>query len=170
MSDLGQKFMQTNKSVIKYQNDEIYRFYNIRECGNFKLRFSFIATNSKRRQAIVICFNKCQGKYSVNGDFFNKIPKGTFANIGFWEDTAPQSFEIEFCTCSDKLILCNGSDLIGDKSICRMQYENCAMKIEKVSQNKMRFFCNDYDSNNFDDLIFEMEIIKGQNLPAKLGA
>lgn len=153
-------FEENSSSTIQYQGKTVYRFYNIEDSGSFILKFSNIKRASKNFQAILILFNDCRGKIIIDGKE-NGFPKGAFSKLIFWEDLSPNSFEISFILESGNIIICNGSDPLGTKEICHYLTKNCAMHIEEYAENKLKFFCNDHEyDDDFDDLIFDMEIIK----------
>ena len=57
------------------------------------------------------------------------------------------------------ICICNGSDLLGTKKVWRSLCEGCAMIIENISENHLRFYCNDHENDDdFNDLIFDLEI------------
>lgn len=88
-------------------------------------------------------------------------PKTRFPKVNYWFDTAPKEIEIKLLLEKGHILLCNGSDPIGDKQFCHSLGFGCAMYIEKISDNKYRFHCNDHENDDdFDDLVFEMEIAK----------
>ena len=77
------------------------------------------------------------------------------------EKYAPKQFEIRVILHNGRFIICNGSDLLGDESIWRSLYGGCAMIIEEIGENHYRFYCNDHEiDDDFDDFVFEMEIIE----------
>ena len=153
-------FEENNSPIIQYQGKTIHRFCNIENSGSFTLKFSNIKRASKNFQAILILFNDCKGKMFIGGQE-KELPKGIFPKLLFWEDLSPNSFEISFILESGNIIICNGSDPLGTKERCHYLTKNCAMFIEECAENKLKFFCNDHEyDDDFDDLIFDMEIIK----------
>lgn len=88
-----------------------------------------------------------------------KIPKNRFPKLNFWYDITPKQFDVEFVVEDGSLTICNGSDPIGTKQFNHTLVFECAMIIEKLGEDKFRFHCNDHENDDFDDLIFEMEII-----------
>lgn len=127
--------------------------------GTYILRFSFISSASKYNQAIIFHLISFDGKLFYNGDELEK-PKNSFPQLIFSEKFTSNIFEIKIVLNDGDLCICNGSDLLGNGQIWRSLYGGCAMIIEKTGKDSYRFYCNDYENDDdFDDLIFDMEII-----------
>ena len=154
------EFQKEMSLEIIYKGQKINRCFNLYKKGKYKLKFTFIKTNSQFIQAIKIFLDDFKGNLIFNG---NKIiiPKKKFPQLNFFEDTAPKEFIVEVDLEDGHLSICNGSDPLGTKQFCHSLVFGCAMIIEHFEHNKYRFICNDHeDDEDFDDLIFEMEIIE----------
>ena len=154
------EFQKEMSLEIIYKGQKINRCFNLYKKGKYKLKFTFIKTNSQFIQAIKIFLDDFKGNLIFNG---NKIiiPKKKFPQLNFFEDTASKEFILEVDLEDGHLTICNGSDSIGTKQFCHSLVFGCAMIIEHPEHNRYRFICNDHeDDEDFDDLIFEMEIIE----------
>lgn len=161
MIDFTQQFTQAHSFELEYNGKKISRFLKVNKKGSYILRFTFVSTNSRFTQAIVLFFSEdFKGKVYLMGKE-QKIPKTPFPKMNFWEDTAPRSFDVEVDVEAGQITVCNGSDPLGTKQICHSLSFGCALINEKLGEDRFRFQCNDHENDDdFDDLIFEMEIIK----------
>ena len=156
-----------SKNQIEYKGRTINKYVKLTEPGEYVLRFTIIKNNSPFHQAIVLFFNDFQGEYYLNGAK-RPLPKGAFPKENFWTDTMPQTTEVALRIRKGNVVICNGSDPLGTKQICHSLVWGCAIFLEKIGENSFRFNCNDHEiDDDFDDLIFEMEIIKPHSYPRK---
>lgn len=89
------------------------------------------------------------------------MPKGCFPQLRLDEKSTPKQFEIDVLLQGGDLAIGNGSFDLHVPEICRTLSGGCAMVIEKLGTNYLRFHCNDYENDDdFDDLVFDLEIIK----------
>lgn len=149
-----------DKKQIEYEGKLINKYYELTEHGEYKINFTFLEGNSEFNQAIIIYFLDFSGEFYVENKK-QKVPHKRFPRFQFWLGTVPNSFDVSIKLTQGKVIICNGSDLTGTKQFCRSMYMGCAMYIEKINDNKYKFYCNDHEiDDDFNDLIFEMEIIE----------
>lgn len=154
------EFAEQNSSEIEYKGKKVNSFYSFDKKGIYKLKFSFISTNASCKQAIVLHLNCFKGDISIGGQKIKK-PKGRFPQIIFEEWYKPRKIELEINLKGGILAICNGSFDAQVPEICRSLNGGCAMIIEEIEENYLRFYCNDYENDDdFDDLIFDLEIIK----------
>jgi len=144
---------------IEYKNQLIDRYFELTEVGEYKIKFTFIESNSDINQAIVLFFCDFSGEYYLENKL-KQIKNNRFPQEHFWIDTSPKEFNVTINLLEGKIMICNGSDLLGDKCYCNTLHAGCAMHTVKISENRYRFFCNDHElDDDFNDLIFEMEIL-----------
>ena len=158
------QFAMANSDVIEYNGKKVHRFLKIEKPGEYLLKFKFISSNSQFSQAIDIHYGGIKGNMYFLGENITKR-KSTFAQAIFFEDDiASRCFELELKLKEGWIAICNGSDRDGSKRGCSTLVEGCAMIIEEIKQNHYRFFCNDFENDDdFDDLIFELEIVELEN-------
>lgn len=158
MKMFSEQFLEQDSFEIEYKGRRIYAFYRIEKVGRYVLKFKFVETNANHTQAIIIHLNEFVGRLYINGEEIRK-PKGSFPQLIFDETYASQIIELEVELFSGNIVICNGADLLGEGKIWRSLYGGCAMVIEEIEENHFRFLCNDFENDDFDDLIFELEII-----------
>ena len=102
-----------------------------------------------------------KGRYS---GMEKRLKKGRrrFPQIIFEETWAPKEFELEIILEEGDIGISNGYSKTDVGRIdCFMG--GCAMIKEELGEDKFRFYCNDIDwDDDFDDLIFDLEIEKVQ--------
>ncbi|MDR7000196.1 hypothetical protein [Neobacillus niacini] len=82
------------------------------------------------------------------------------AGINLWVDTVPKIFEVDVEIIEGSLGIGHFCDNTGTGS-CVLGFSGFAMMIEELNNNKKRYYCNDFEADDdFDDLIFEIEIIE----------
>lgn len=159
MSIHGEFRMQGGMEII-YKGQKIHRCFYIDKKGKYKLKFNFVKTNSPFLQLIAIFLDGFKGKIFLDGQEI-KPRRKRFPRLDFYEDTAPKDIFLDVELEDGYLAICNGSDPLGTKEITHTLSFECAMIIENYEPNKYRFICNDHEfDDDFDDLIFEMEIIE----------
>lgn len=152
-------FKEQNSHEIEYKGKKINAYYTFNKKGEYILRFKFISSSSNYLQAIIIHWDSFEGQLFIDGVEAKK-PKKKFPQTLLNEKYTPKQFEIKVILNSGEFRICNASDLLGDEKIWRSLYGGCAMLIEEIGKNHYRFNCNDHEiDDDFDDLIFEMEII-----------
>lgn len=108
------EFQKEMSLEIIYKGQKINRCFNLYKKGKYKLKFTFVKTNSQFVQAIKIFLDDFKGNLIFNG---NKIiiPKKKFPQLNFFEDTASKEFILEVDLEDGHLTICNGSDPLGTK-------------------------------------------------------
>ena len=153
-------FLEQKSFKIEYKGKMVNAYFPFEKKGSYLFKFSLLSSSSNYLQAIIIHWDSFEGHIYINGEEIKK-PKKRFPQTIFDEKYAPKQFEMRVVLQSGKFRICNGSDLLGDESIWRSLYGGCAMIIEEIGENYYRFYCNDHENDDdFDDLIFEMEIIE----------
>ena len=160
MKMFSSMFQEQDSYEIEYKGKKINQCFVFDKKGEHILKFSLISSNSEYLQAIIIHWSSFEGQLFINGEEVKK-PKKRFPQTILDEKYAPKQFEIRVILHNGRFIICNGSDLLGDESIWRSLYGGCAMIIEEIGENHYRFYCNDHEiDDDFDDFVFEMEIIE----------
>jgi len=160
MMMFSEQFLEQNSHEIEYKGEKVSAYFSFEEKGEHLLKFSFVSSSSKYLQAIIIHWDTFEGQLYIDGKEVKK-PKGRFPQTILDEKYAPKHFEVRVVLHSGKFRICNGSDLLGDEKIWRSLYGGCAMIIEAKDENRYMFYCNDHENDDdFDDLIFEMEILE----------
>ncbi|MBP3415163.1 MAG: hypothetical protein J6L81_08205 [Clostridia bacterium] len=156
-------FREQKSDEIEYNGKKINKCYAFNRKGEYILNFRFIDCPSSIAQAIVIHWRSFEGKIFINGEKIS-ISKGSLPQTVFSEKTTAKQFEIKVVLNGGEFIICNGSDLFGDQSVWRTLYGGCAMIIEPIGENTLRFYCNDHEEDDdFNDLIFELDIIEANS-------
>lgn len=154
------QFAEQNSFEIEYKGKKVNAFYTFDRKGTYKLKFSFVSVNSLYSQAIVLHLDSFKGELSIGGQKIKK-PKGRFPQLIFSKKHTPKQFELDVILQEGDIAICNGSIDAQVPEICRSLNGGCAMIIEEIEENHLRFYCNDYENDDdFDDLIFDLEIIK----------
>lgn len=154
------QFEEQDAFEIEYKGKTIKRFYVFDKKGHYKMKFSFVSTNSAHEQAIVFHLDQFRGKLLINGKE-QKKPKGRFPQFMFTEKYASRQFEVEVILEEGDIGICNGYFHSQMPQICQSLVWGCAIIIEELGENSMRFYCNDGDNDDdFDDLIFDLEIVE----------
>jgi len=158
MLPFSEQFMLENSFEINYKSNTVKAFHEINLIGNYQIELNFVESNSTCNQAIVLFVNNFKGVIKLNDNVLN-LPTDPFAKFVFWMDSSPEIIHLNVFQEEGYLTICNGSDPIGTKSICRCRTGGCAMIVKNISPDKYRFYCNDYENDDdFNDLIFDMEI------------
>ena len=153
-------FAMNDSFEIEYKGKTIRAFYNFDEPGEYILRFKFISTASKNDQAIVLHLDSFRGKLFLDNKQV-KIPKNRFPQIVLEQKYAPKQFDLLVQLEAGELTVCNGSDLLGQGGMWCSLDMGCAVIVEQVAEKRLVFFCNDHeDDDDFDDLVFEIEVVK----------
>ena len=161
MKYLQLKFDEQKSDVIEHDGRQYYRSYRIGTTEKLYLRFTFISTASEYTQAIVIFLpSKFHGEVRV-GNKTVEVKGHKFPKVILWSDVCPREVEVYISNVNGDVEVCNGSDPLGTKTICYCLARGSAMHMEQLSPSKYRFYCNDHVfDEDFDDLVFEMEIEK----------
>ncbi len=154
-------FTEAKSRIAKYKNETIYQCDIYDKVGLHNVKLEIISTNSSDEQAVILDLRQFKGNiYNTKGEIY-PIPKNKYPTLdiyeSIWKDVAYLRIEL----ISGNIGLYNGSLInVGLKKIVKYGSEGCAMKIEELSLTKKRYYCNDFgNDDDFDDLVFEMEII-----------
>jgi len=157
-------FQEAEANTIEYKGKTVTSLYRIRERGEYELHFTFVSAKKEIPQAICLVMSyPFDGSIFVNGKEF-KVPKKRFPRLFFWSDTWSKENDVKLTIRDEDICICNASlhQENDDGSRVGTYWEGyCALYMEKLSENKIRFYCNDHEEDDdFDDLIFDMEIVK----------
>ena len=152
-------FEEQNATEIEYKGKQVSSFYRYDKKGKYRLKFTFVSTNSQHEQSIILHLDGFKGKIFWNGKRLKK-ERRRFPQIIFEETLAPKEFELEIILEEGDIEISNGYSKTDVGRIdCFMG--GCAMIKEELGEDKFRFYCNDIDwDDDFDDLIFDLEIEK----------
>ena len=143
-----------------YRNEKIYFYYHYNLKGKHTLKFSMVYSNPNEERGI--CLNTIHFKGSIDNYEDEKLFKRSGAYSGYdilgtdWKEK-----KIIVDLKEGFLGITNGKfQTSGDVLFLNSGGLWQAMKVEQISPTKFRFYCNDTVlEDDFDDLIFEMEII-----------
>lgn len=156
----SEMFLENMSDEIDYQGKLITRYYKFTEKGAYKFKFNFISKDSNYGQSIEFLIENFVGDIFYNGKKMKK-PRGKFPSIMHEIKNPPEYFEVDVVLQDGDLTICNGYSRPNLPGIWGYLYGGCAMHKVDLGENHYRFYCNDYeDDDDFDDLIFELEIIK----------
>ena len=150
-------FEEQNATKIEYKGKQVSALYRYDKKGKYRLKFTFVSTNSQYEQSIILHLDGFKGKIFWNGKRLKK-ERRRFPQIIFEETWAPKEFELEIILEEGDIGISNGYSKTDVGRIdCFMG--GCAMIKEELGEDKFRFYCNDIDwDDDFDDLIFDLEI------------
>ena len=150
-----------NKNEIIYDGKLYSRLYRMIDSpGRYILHFEFISTNSDYEQCIGLSLFKFKGAVYINGERV-KLGRGEFTGMQFSERTAPQKFNVEIDMKSGVISIYNSARGWREDIINHTPSAVPAMIVDKTGDNSYIFHCNDYVyDDDFDDLVFSLEIIK----------
>ena len=147
------------KSYFEHDGKTFRRWYSIDKVGHYKLKINVISTKSVHKQGIALFFSDFKGNLLLNGENL-PVLKGKFKHYVFDEDiVSAHGLILSVQAEKGMLVLGNGSRTPGDGGFECGAF-GCSFWTEALSENKFRFHCNDHEmDDDFDDLIFELEII-----------
>ncbi len=150
---------QSNK--IEYKGETVYSLYEYNLKGKHTVKFRLIYSNSNEDRGITLSKVNFKGKISYNDESFVEL-KGAYAAVDifepYWKDEKQVTIDLE----DGYVGIANGKFTTGGDGV---RYLDCglfwgAMKVEQISEAVTRFYCNDTElEDDFDDLIFEMEVV-----------
>ncbi|MBU1094318.1 MAG: hypothetical protein KKH01_07645 [Firmicutes bacterium] len=145
------KEMTQNKDYT-YKGKKLYKGEGIEDIGEYHIKLIFVSSNSKYRQGISFSMFMMKGFIKVDNE---TIKKG---GMYLWEDHSPKEIEFDVKIDSGALHIIHFCDNTGTGS--RVSGNgNFAMMKERISETRVRYYCNDIaPDDDFDDLIFELEI------------
>lgn len=163
MTGFNYLFGKAESNITEYKGETIYAVYKYDLKGRHTIKFKLIKSNPNTERGLHFFVNKFRGKiYDHNGKRIAK-PKGVYASLMLTENVWKKNKNNEFVLIID---LEDGYINIENglyKDDCQAFSVSSfwgAMKFEKISSNIFRFYCNDTElEDDFDDLIFEMEIL-----------
>ena len=144
------------KSTFEYEGHTYQRWYYVEKCGEYRLHFKIVSTNSPYRQGIALFFGDFKGSLELNGQKI-AVLKG-FKHYVFHENYFENNeFTLSVSAKEGKLIFANSSD-DPETGAAKCGAYCCAFWIEQLSETRFRFHCNDHESDDdFDDLVFDLE-------------
>ena len=146
------------KTFIEYEGKTFYRWYHIRKTGSYTLRFRIISTKSAHRQGIALFFSDFKGELWLNDEPL-PVLKGKFQHYTFKVgEITDNVFTLMVKAENGGLVFANASERIEIGSFTCGAFAS-AFWIETLGNDRYRFHCNDHEEDDdFDDLIFDMEI------------
>ena len=87
-------FEEQNATEIEYKGKQVSAFYRYDKKGKYRLKFTFVSTNSQHEQSIILHLYDFKGKIFWNGKRLKK-ERRSFPQIIFEETWAPKEFELE---------------------------------------------------------------------------
>ena len=152
-------FEEQNATEIEYKGKQISALYRYDKKGKYRLKFTFVSTNSQYEQSIILHLDGFKGKIFWNGKRLKK-ERRRFPQIIFEETWVPKEFELEVILEEGNIAISNGCLRPTTETIACF-VDGFAMIKEELGEDKFRFYCNDIDwDDDFDDLIFDLEIEK----------
>ncbi len=146
------------KPCVTFEGTTYYRRYNIQNYGDYRLRIHGITTNSPYKQGIALFFSEFQGKIQLYG---KELPvfKEKFKHYVFSTEEIPHgTLVFSVHAKGGSLIIANASARLGAAGFTCGTFGN-AFWIEKISENHLRFHCNDHElDDDFNDLLFDLTI------------
>ncbi|HEY4151191.1 MAG TPA: hypothetical protein VGM41_19770 [Chitinophagaceae bacterium] len=140
-------FKESNWSPVEYQGKQVSISDTINfSPGKMKFTITFEKINSDWEQGIIL---KGKGVFFVNNQH---IPK----SICLWQKNSPKVVEFIFESKDGVLTIWNMWCI--EKGPMQYGHNGAALYYEKISNGK-RYYCNDgYPDDDFDDLIFTIEM------------
>ena len=149
------------KTDVTYEGKLYSRIFAVIDThGKYRFHFEFISTDSDYEQCIGLSLFKFKGAVRIDGNKM-KLGRGEFTGMQFSEKTAPQKFDVEIDMESGIVSIYNSAK--GWMEDIRNYTPSAvpAMIVDKTGDNSYIFHCNDYVyDDDFDDLVFSLEIIK----------
>ena len=150
------------KIFFEYDGKIFYRWHHLKMAGNYTILFRVVSTKSEHKQGIALFFSDFAGSIFFNGEKMKPL-KG-FQHYVLTEDKISSTgIEISVQAESGYLFFGNGAE--DESGTCfKAGAYGCAFWIEIISDNHLRFHCNDYEyDDDFDDFVFDLEINQEKN-------
>jgi hypothetical protein len=147
LPEFQSEFIKSQGQPINYKGKKLQMidYFDVGKKG--KIRITFLNTNSEWEQGIYL---KTDKTLSYDND---KVK-----DIRFWEAYSPEFIDVEFETKNGLLEVWNVWDT-GD-GVVHAWHNGAAMIVEEIEHGKL-YHCNDgHPDDNFDDLVFKIEILK----------
>lgn len=172
---------------VEFEGRTYYRFYRVLRQGKLRLVIHIISVNSTSKQGIAFQFSrkpKYRGTLAINGIVFAPKKKQQYYVLPvLWPEQ--KEIVIDLDIKDGYFVLANASDYLDDdplmtENISKMTgrtrdnfrensfssgftaaniYGN-AFWIETLSENCLRFYCNDHKMNDdFNDMVFDLNIM-----------
>lgn len=100
-------FEEQNATEIEYKGKQVSSFYRYDKKGKYRLKFTFVSTNSQHEQSIILHLDGFKGKIFWNGKRLKK-ERRRFPQIIFEETWAPKEFELEVILEDGDIEISNG--------------------------------------------------------------
>ena len=100
-------FEEQNATEIEYKGKQVSSFYRYDKKGKYRLKFTFVSTNSQHEQSIILHLDGFKRKIFWNGKRLKK-ERRRFPQIIFEETWAPKEFELEIILEKEILALAMG--------------------------------------------------------------
>ena len=155
-------FGEAQGNVAIYKNEKIYLSYIYQTKGRHTVKFKLIYSNSDAERGISLLKHHLKGNImNTKGEIIAKGGGGVYSNYDFFESNWKENEEIIVNLEDGYIKITNGKfKMSRDVRFFDPTDVWQAMKVEKISPTKLRFYCNDTVlEDDFDDLIFEMEIL-----------
>ena len=100
-------FEEQNATEIEYKGKQVSALYRYDKKGKYRLKFTFVSTNSQHEQSIILHLYDFKGKIFWNGKRLKK-ERRRFPQIIFEETWAPKEFELEVILEDGDIEISNG--------------------------------------------------------------
>lgn len=140
---------------FEYEGKTFYRWYNVQKKGHYFIKIKIKSSNSPNLQGIALFFQNFKGSLKLNGEAIEVLDgfKHYVFKDGYFSDN---QFVLEIFADDGALYFSNASQ---EHNTFHCGAFCCAFWIEEISDNHLRFHCNDHEADDdFDDLIFDMII------------
>jgi hypothetical protein len=157
----SEMFAENMSDCIVYNGEKVYSIDRYKLTRKHKVKFTFISTNSSNEQCIILILVNAKCNIYWNEKQY-EIPKSKFPTLDIFESHYGKECILDVDLQEGDIGICNGSiRILGDKRFIEYASDGTAMKIVEISPTRKRYYCNDYENDDdFDDLVFEMEIME----------
>ena len=147
------------KDCFDNNGKTIFRWYYVRNLGNYQIRLKIVSTNSIYRQGIALFFSNFKGKVIYDGKSL-EIPTNKFKHYLFKDgDTHNNEFVLSVHAEVGALFIGNASERSEIGMFTCGAFGN-SFWVEPLATNSQRFHCNDHEyDDDFDDMVFDLEIV-----------
>lgn len=141
-------FDQTDGKPFVYNDKEVMLSDRVELLANKAIvQLSFISANSEWAQGVVL---DTKGHFEING-------RTASSCIVLWEHTAPKQLTINIDS-KDKVLFVNNVWDTGDGTM-HYGHNGAALYVERFNNTRI-YYCNDgHPDDDFDDLIFKVELM-----------
>ena len=153
------QFSEANSNVIEYNGKKVFKNDRFDLMGKHRIKFIFISSKEKYEQCIVLALLNFEGNIFWNNKKYEK-PNSKFPTLDLFEKDYGKEFILDVELESGYFGIYNGVIEEPEDNCVEYCSWGCAMIIEELSPVKKKYYCNDIDNDDdFDDLIFEIEIL-----------